>query len=277
LLSRSIESCEAMDVVHLAGACLRPAPFTALGEAALSHCASPAGPVCGVVKDTGVFVPRQGDAAEQRSQRLCARASGLLDPQGLEGLAAVLDQLGPATAARADLRLLLGGQWAEQGGVPHAIHAPQAVGMQCQQRGWDTAPVCCRIWLDDAAVVIDQPFRPGYGLARPQVRSASCHHDVLGALEPNSAVPTALPTTIMCVIRRERHHLAAKEASGPGPGLRDPRLCSRQFPSQFVAKKRAAPPRDLLGLRSRSAAAQQRVVRVADVLQPPAVRIVGGT
>jgi hypothetical protein len=52
----------------------------------------------------------------------------------------------------------------------------------------------------------------------------------------------------MFVVRSERHNFEAKEAGCPGPGMRDQRLVSRQFQSQFIAKKRADPTLDLLGL-----------------------------
>jgi hypothetical protein len=184
-LSRSVEICEAPDVVDLAGAFHRPAPLTNLGEEALHHFAAPAVDVFGAVKDTRVVVPRQGDATAHRHQRLFARASGLLDHQGRQEMAAVLDQLLHATPDRADLRLLLVGQCAEPGGVPHAIHSPQAVGMHCQPIVLDQAPVFCLILLDDAKVVIDKSFRPVHGLVLPHVRSALCHDDVLGDLQTN--------------------------------------------------------------------------------------------
>lgn len=98
-------------MVDLEGSLHGAAHLADLGEEALNNFApQPVVHLLRVVANECVLVPRQGDAAEHRHQRLFAIASLLLDDQSLHGMATIVDRRLQSTSDLAELRLVLVGQ-----------------------------------------------------------------------------------------------------------------------------------------------------------------------
>src|SRR5207244_8891733 len=94
---------------------------------------------------------------------------------------------------------------------------------------------------------------------------------------PDRRVDAAVTVPVVLGVVVMDHDLIAEEAGRFGPPVSNQGLAPGEFQLQAVAQESPDLALDVLGFPSRTGIAQQPIVRVTDVMQPPVARIVGVT
>ena len=126
---------------------------------------------------------------------------------------------------------------------------------------------------DDRVVLLVHQLGPSLGFAPLHVPRAFGRDHLPGHAQPDPAVDRPAASGELSVVVLDGD-LVAEEPRRAGAGVGDQRLGLRQLQREFVVQELTEATFDLLSFRSWSGEPEQDVIGVADVTQPPILRIV---
>jgi hypothetical protein len=218
------------------------------------------------------LLPPERNATERGDQRRLALAA---INDGLHACARPVRRLDRGRVSAGDLRhrrVVLACQRLEQRGDHHPAQLAQPVDVAGQQVVLDDAAVLGAVLADDRVVLLVHQLGPSLGFAPLHVPRAFGRDHLPGHAQPDPAVDRPAASGELSIVVLD-DDLVAEEPRRAGAGVGDQRLGLRQLQREFVVQELTEATFDLLSFGSWAGEPEQDVICVADVTQPPIVRI----
>ena len=142
----------------------------------------------------------------------------------------------------------------------------------------DDPPIFELIGCDDRVITLMEQFSPMHGFASLLVAFPLCGHDGSWNTQSHFAINTSALKAGFCPallgIALHRGDFVSQKMSGFAPGVSDECLFFGETQAQFLTQKRSHLPFDVLCLLLWPRKSEAEVVGIADIFEPPVVRVV---
>src|SRR6266511_3365868 len=218
----------------------------------------------------------QGNPTPSGNQRPLPAAAFDLDLQTSARTCGCLPGGAVAVPDLVDADLVLVPQRLGQRPLHHPPQQAETVPVVGQLVVLGDTPELCLVARHDPEIRVMGACQDGSRFTASHVGSAFGSHDVHRHFQPDLPVDGAVTVPIVLCVVVVDHDVVAEEAGRFGPAMRDQGLVLGKFQLQAVAQEPSDLALDVLGLPSGAGVAQQPIVRIADVVQPPVSPVVDG-